>query len=245
REMGRLADLVGRLLDLDRIEEAEAAAREAGEHELLPLADLFISHGHGAIAERLVRERLRTTQNVHVMQLMEWLKRYVERRGDLAEALSFAESLFWQRPWLAGYNEVKRLAQATGQWDDRRPALLEELAGKGSYGLLTEIHLEEGEIAEALKTLPQARADRGWWGTDLTIKTAQAAEARFPRDAIRLYMERINGLIEARGRGNYAAAATYPPARTRAASTAGRARTVARTHPHRARGQPQAPCSAG
>ncbi len=43
----------------------------------------------------------------------------------------------------------------------------------------------------------------------MTIRVAQAAEERRPRDAIRLYMARVKPLIEARGRDNYATAASY------------------------------------
>jgi len=49
----------------------------------------------------------------------------------------------------------------------------------------------------------------GCGSASLRIRVAGAAAERRPRDAIRLYMEQVERLIAARGRGNYATAASY------------------------------------
>jgi len=76
---------------------------------------------------------------------------------------------------------------------------------------LTEIHLEEGKVDRALETVGQVRGSTwgGWGSGQLSIRVAQAAEESRPREAIRIYVERAEQLIAARGRGNYAEAARY------------------------------------
>jgi len=207
RETGRLQDLVDRLLALGRVDEAVAEAQQAGDYDLLRLADVFVSHDHADLAERLIRERAPTSQD---SRLTVWLKERAQERGDLAEALTLAETLFWQRPTVTGYQELRNLARPLEQWDDLRTAILARLAAEEQYHLLTEIHLEEEKIDRALETLERVRAPRwGWGGGQLSIRVAQAAEESRPRAAIRIYMERVDRLIAARGRGNYAEAASY------------------------------------
>lgn len=55
RETGRIHDLVDRLLALRRVEEAVEAAEGLGDYALLGVADIFVRHHHGKVAERLVR----------------------------------------------------------------------------------------------------------------------------------------------------------------------------------------------
>ena len=208
RETGRLHDLVDRLLTLGRVDEATVEARQAGDYELLRLADLFLTHDHPDLAEHLIRERAQTSQDT---RLTVWLKKQAEERGDLEEALSLTEALFWHRPALEGYRETKRLAQPLERWDELKATILADLADEEKFALLTQIHLQEGEVDQALETVEQIQTSRwGWgWGEPLRIQVAGAAEESRPRDAIRLYIEQAERLIAARGRGNYATAATY------------------------------------
>jgi hypothetical protein len=203
RETGRWGDLVNRLLDLERVEEAEAVARERDDGDLLHLADLFIEHDHVSLAENLVRDRVSNSRH---WRLPRWLKERAMARGDLTEALAIAEELFWQRPDMGGYQELCDLSQQMGQWDVRRGALLARLSDKGNHGLLTEIHLEEGELDRALETLGPVLASP-WGGGELTLRVAQAAEASRPRAALQLYQRHAEKLIRVRGRANYATAA--------------------------------------
>jgi len=141
-----------------------------------------------------------------------WLKQRAQERGDLAEALALAESLFWEQPTVPGYQELRDLAHSLGRWDGLRAAILSRLANQGQYSFLTEIHLEEGEVDRALETLQQTGTARWAWdwpGSPLRIQVAQAAEESRPREAVRLYREAIERLIASRGRHNYAEAATY------------------------------------
>jgi hypothetical protein len=206
RETGRWQDLVDRLLSLGRLEEATATAREQDDSDLLSLAGLFCRHGHASLAEELVRERASSSQH---WRLPEWLKERAKERGDPAEALAIAETQFWQRPNMASYKEIRELAQQTGGWETQRGTLLARLGDNEHHRLLTEVHLEEGEIDRALETLGQVLATRWGRGGDLAIRVAQATEETRPRAALQLYVQEAESLIHARGRGNYATATTY------------------------------------
>jgi hypothetical protein len=206
RETGRLFDLVDRLLTLDRVDEALVEAGRAGDYDLLRLADLFVSYGQANLGKQLIRERAETSQD---SRLTAWLKARAEERGDLAEALTFAEALFWLRPSPPAYVEMRRLAQRVGRWDAVRTECLTRLQDARDFALLTEIHLLENRVDQALDTLEQLRHRSRWKAVTLSLKVAQAAEESRPRDAIRLYMVEVERLIAARGRGSYAKAATY------------------------------------
>ncbi len=208
RETGRRQDLVERLLALDRVDEAMAAAPEASDYGLVQLADLFVAQNRGHVAETLIRERMATSRD---SRLMVWLKERALARGDREEALALTERLFWQRPSLQRYQDVRALARQMARWDDLRTGVLARLTQKGSHTLLTKIHLDEGELDRALQTLEQRHAESrlGWRDDGLTIRVAQAAEEERPREAIRLYAHAAQALIARRGRSNYAVAATY------------------------------------
>jgi uncharacterized Zn finger protein len=207
RQTGRLKDLVDRLLALRRVDEAAGEARRAGDYDLLSLADLFVQHGHGPLAETLIRARAKTSQDT---RLTEWLKDYAKRQGNLPEASVLAEKLFWMRPAVEAYVEMRDLAKPLEQWQDLRAKTLASLAQKGDHSLLTEIYLEEGEIDQALASLERAKASNRYWGDQsLQVSVAQAAGEKRPKEAIRLYMQLVESLIRQRGRDNYAQAAAY------------------------------------
>ena len=209
RQTGQRRELIDRLLALGRVDEAVAEVRQVENHTLLSLAELFVSHGYGGQVEELIQERAQTSQDRH---LIEWLKERARARGDLGEALTLAETLFWQHPSMAGYREMKNLAQPLARWegvDGLRAVILARLVEATEYTLLTGIHLEEGEIDRALETLAQIRTSSRRWGPPLRIRVARAAEKGRPRAAADLYVQQAEQLIAARGRGNYAEAAKY------------------------------------
>ncbi len=208
RETGQLRALAERLLERQRVDDAMAAVRPASDYELLLLADRFVAHRYEKQAVDLVEERSKTSETPG---LTEWLKGRAKAQGDYARALALALSLFWTRPWLDGYQEVKELAEIVGNWPELRPTLLAELAAKGEQALRTEIHLQEGEIDQCLDAVADI-ADTGRmaaWNTDLPVRVAAAAEASRPENAIVLYMEVVQALIAVRGRYSYGQAAQH------------------------------------
>lgn len=207
RENGRTSELIVRLLDLGRLDQALKDIRALDDAKLLEMATLLRAKGYAEPGEQLVRERLPRAQ--HKDGMLEWLKRLARERGDTAEALQIAETLFWQRPTLAGYDELKDLAEQGGVWDELRAELVERLAEEGKYALLTELHLRSGEVAQALQTLPRVAGWDGYGEQPLHIRVAQAAEASRPFEAIPIYVAAAERLIGQQGRENYATAARY------------------------------------
>lgn len=212
RQTGRLNDLVDRLLDLGRLDEATAEARQAEDYPLLQLAPLFEAHSQGDRVEQIIRERLSTSKD---RRLPEWLKARLIARNDLAGALPLEEQQLWQSPTPDAYQKLRELAQKAGRWDSLRADILIRLEQEKKYGLLTEIHLLEKDVAAALQTLSLVQKQPLGWGYytatggPLSIRVAQAAEASHPRQALELYLAQVKHLIDSRGRENYATAARY------------------------------------
>jgi hypothetical protein len=93
------------------------------------------------------------------------------------------------------------VARQLEQWESLRPNLLAELESREKWSDLVEIALDETDIPRALELLPKIR-----WG-QYDLRVAQAAEAAYPQDSIRIYCRHIEQLIAARGRENYRTAA--------------------------------------
>ena len=210
RETGRWADLIERLLTLEDVAQALAVAREQSDYALLALADVFVAHGQSAVARKLVGERASSSEDG---RLIAWLRTEAIARGDLGAALVLTERLFWRRPVLTGYLEMQELARALALWDDFCDPLLTRLEDQRMYALLTAIHLHEGDVEQALETYQQAAQVNerafGWSDYSLRVQVAKAAEKDFPFEAIRLFEEHVEKLIDGRSRGAYAEAAPY------------------------------------
>ena len=199
RESGRLTDLVDRLLTVGRLEEAIAEAEATTDYQLLTLAEVFRSHGCAQRLEPLLARRIETSQD---RRLAEWLKERHKERGETAEAQALARQLLERRPHLDGYLEVRELSKQLGVWEDLRPRLLAGWSATKEYHLLTDIHLEEGEIDLALESVKNRRPGFHY-GSDQVIRVAQAASEIRPLAALDIYRQQAEILIEARGRENY------------------------------------------
>ena len=207
RETGRRLDLVTRLIDLGREDEATAEARDAGDYDLLLLADLFVAHGLEDRAEGLIHARSKTSRD---HRLKEWLKACSSRKGDLQQALRLAEELFRESPSLHSYREVAEIADKIPGSQAATKRSLDLLRKLGQYVLITEIHLGDQEIERAIETLKKVKTSAwGWNGQPLAIKVARAAETSKPKVSIDLYLKEVDRLIGLQGRPNYAEAATY------------------------------------
>ena len=199
RESGLMTELVDRLLTLGRLDEALFEAERAGDYQLLVLADVFLRHGCAPSVEPLLVRRMETGQD---HRLAEWLKARHRERGELAEALALAKRLLLARPHLAGYQEVRELSLQLGVWRELRPDLLAQWSAAGRHDLLTDIHLEEGDIDLALRLVRQ-RQRRFPQQAEQLIRVAQAASETHPHAAVDIYLQQAEILIEGRGRENY------------------------------------------
>lgn len=204
RETGRLGDLVDRLLTLGKHDEAIAEAEKASDYEVLHLADIFVTHGQAESAEHLVIKREKISEDRRVLQ---WLMTYYDERGDTTAALARAQRLFQMQTDPLRYQQVRDLARKVGGWSELRLQLLNDIANRKQYNVLTRIYLEEGEIDQALENVKFIEVLP--WGSNLRIEVAHASEETHPQDAIHLYHQLAESLINARGRDNYRQACAH------------------------------------
>jgi uncharacterized Zn finger protein len=204
RQTGRTGDLVERLLQLQRVDEAIHVARSAEDYTLLGLTEIFVRFDQARQAETLIAERLDTTRDT---RLVRWLIERANLRGDLAGALTLVERLFWMSPRVDHYVEMRTLAKSLGQWDELYSSTLSKLKKEKQHSFLTSLYVNEGEIDLALKTLEEV--PQTWGISQLQIEVAEAAQEQYPRESIRLFIEVVERLINQRGRENYAQAAGH------------------------------------
>src|SRR6266496_3716038 len=145
RETGRTSDLIERLLTLGRIDEAARETQQVDDHALLGLADLFIQHKQDAVAEHLVRARIKEKPPHHIL---EWLQKYYRTRGNQVAELEVTETLFRTQPFLGRYQKLRDLARQLGRWETLRPELLAFLEQEQNTPLLIQIALEVARAAE-------------------------------------------------------------------------------------------------
>jgi uncharacterized Zn finger protein len=212
RETGRIGDAVERLLELGRVDEAVREAQQVDDYDLMALANIFVQHEHSAEAEALITERAATSSDT---RLLDWLKKYYLSRNDKAKGLEIAVELFSkQPPALAYYQEIRLLAKMLNRWENLRPQLIAQLKKAKQTYLLIQIALDEKDVEEALVLLKAEQINvvgygYSYSGSSLDIEVARAAEETFPRNAIEIYQNRIDRLINLRGRDSYHQAAQY------------------------------------
>ncbi len=213
RETENYTYLIERLLKLGRVDEAVNEAKQIDSYYLLEIADIFSEHGQDALAEEIVQERAKNTQNT---KILEWLKKRLQERGDFAGALELAERIFRIYPTLAVYREIRQLAQRLDRWETVRGGLLALLNTSHNTHLLIEIALDEGQIDKALELLESRKqtdgSRQGPYGSEyynIAIAVAQAAAQTHPHAALEIYKQYAELRIEWRGRENYQMACEY------------------------------------
>ena len=225
-------DAVALLLEMDRVEEAIglASRKLTAAPALMAFADRLLVSGDPERVKQaiaLVDDRLweREGQNVQEDQrLREWLEQQYLIHGSPEKALELAKSRFKVSPCKATYDAVKLAALHPGQpgdpWLALRPTLITTLGKSNGLYALIDIHLEEGEVADALKALakvemPGQNAQPAWGFVHLpsagsySARVAAAAETNFPDEAVRIYQRLAEQQIALRGRPAYQAAAAY------------------------------------
>ena len=206
RASGRTEDLVARLLQLDRLDEALAAARAASDYALLRLTPHFLGYGHGEAIDALVLDRLSDDTD---RRLVEWLKERARDRGDAGLAERLAERLFIADPSVERYAEVLALSRTLGHEAATRTSLRKRLRSQKAYAVLTQAYLHDGEHDEALRLIYLSEKEGSWYGrrSQMRLTVADAVAETRPEEALQLYLDAATHLIEQRGRDNYAEAA--------------------------------------
>ncbi|MEZ4520820.1 MAG: SWIM zinc finger family protein [Thermomicrobiales bacterium] len=212
RELGLTDRLVDRLLSLGRNEEAIQEAGGADRSELLRLVPIFEQYGQAELIEPQVQRVITQDRQGYfgaAPDLRIWLGDRYKERGDYASALELALAAFNERPTLPGYQDIRELATATGGWPSIRPELMETLAEQ-AVALKIQIHLDEGELDDAIDDLRglDLGQQRPLYSNDVRLQVAEAATGDRPEVAIEIYLRLADELIDLRGRENYQTAAT-------------------------------------
>jgi hypothetical protein len=227
-------DVAAMLAGMGRVDEAMGlAARHLTASELIAFADNVISSGDARRIEQaiaLVDDRLweREGQNARDDQVLgAWLEQRYAAHGHPEKALARARGRFKITPSRATYDAVKSAALLPNQpgdpWLDIRPELIATLRKRGDWFGLIDIHLAEGEVAEALQALKETEkpdrkasllSDHGGFNWSISsepyeTRVAAAAEQEFPDEAIRIYQRLAEQKIAARQRSSYQVAASY------------------------------------
>ncbi len=215
RETKSTQDVVTRLLELGRVDEAVQDASQAEGWQLVKLADLFVQYGQDAAVERMMYEKAQ--QEMYTITA-EWLKNHYLAKNNLASALEMAELIFRKRPRFAEYQEMRELATQLGNWEAVRQAALTFLETTHDTSTLVEVALDEGDIERTLQLIEAAKphGPEGYqWKYDysrtpeVALKVAERTEETYPRASIDLYQQHIERLITEHGRANYQAACSY------------------------------------
>ncbi|HMA35922.1 MAG TPA: SWIM zinc finger family protein [Chloroflexia bacterium] len=229
RAAGLYDEVAGRLIDMGRVAEALALAKDKlrAEMDILPFAEQLAALGsewqQAALA--LIADRLGEEKNEWARtHYLEWLERHYLRYGLAAEALATARRRFEMAPGKATYEAVQAAATlpgaAAGGWDALRPELIATLERQGDWDELIDIYLQESQIPAALAALaamekPRATPTRNAWGPynldlqplEYGRRVAEAAEATHPREALAIYKRLVEQYIDLRGRESYQRAA--------------------------------------
>ncbi|MCX6844072.1 MAG: hypothetical protein NTX53_17555 [candidate division WOR-3 bacterium] len=142
------------------------------------------------------------------------------RRGQMTEALSQSWALFTEGPGIENYRQLRTFAQKAGQaavWRDEALEYLRERTARvrtagsaeqrehGRCGsLLVEILLSEKNVEAAWREAHISCCDGAVW-----FKLARAREAKHPADAVRIYQQLAEQVVQHAGDFEYRAAVRY------------------------------------
>jgi uncharacterized Zn finger protein len=202
RQKGRRHELIERLLKLSRLDDAARELAGSPEAELPALAELFVSHQQGDLAERCLRERANRSRFPAILQ---WLKERCTRRRDYAGALELARRQFQLQPTHENFDQLRTIARKLKLWEQVRPELIAFLH-RGHYrSTFIAICLEEGLIDEALAVVRGGQESL----PDERLAVAKAAENSRPESAIEIYLTEAATYISHRHRDAYQQACQY------------------------------------
>ena len=237
-------DAAAALVMLGRAEEAIAlAGRRLSAHPiLLRFADLLVATGEPTRIDQaieLIDARLweEEGKNLHVDAAYKaWLERQYAATARPAKALELARSRFKAAPSRLTFDAVKAAALLPGQEGDPWPPLRDELVAalgkRGDWAAVTSIHLEAGEVRDAIAAREQMAKTRvsnlsgggwSWFPENVDTAVAEAAAAEFPEQAIAIFQDLADRLIAQRQRTSYRQAAAYLDRAKAIASSSGRA----------------------
>jgi hypothetical protein len=238
RKVGLYKDLTEKLLQLGRANEAQEVARmelteptdvtwfaeqliKSGS-EWQDQALVFVETKLKEVERALAGKRQDFTASRTSDIYRRWLGEKYSEYGKTEQALTIELVRFQASPDDTTYRSVRSAARLAGLpedvWSDHRVRLIEVLKQQGRWGALVTIYLDEGEVDQALAALAtmERLSNTSPYGysfrqapNQYQLQVARAAEEHYPEDAIRLYKDAVEQLIEGRGRENYQQAVNY------------------------------------
>ena len=236
RQAGLYKLLAGKLLELDRVDEALKVVAEnlSDPSQVTEVAAkiLALPGGYPAQAIGVVEEKLLALEKQpkgkkadynhlsEVERYRQWLGQQYIAIGQPAKALQLEQRSFQASPGVATYERVKTAAVAAQKWSELRPGLLATLESMGNWQALINIYIKENEVGKAIEALASEEASQknapfsyGYSQSpasiQLDLKVAEAAREAYPSEAIRLYQSAAQKQIGARSRDSYQQAVTY------------------------------------
>lgn len=210
REQEMYALLFNKLLDLNRIDEAVAVARQhlTNPFERTRALYTLVQHHHEQRAIQFAEELLKLGYDD---QLADWLIQRYEAQDDTNNLFRWRLAQMQHEPREERYILLKAVSQKLGNWDEVRKTIIKDLEKREQYALLVQAYLHDEEWDAAWKLLPKALNRKanpyGWWGEDLEFRVAEKSCHALPEKALPVYIRSIRGHIDARNRDAYAQAA--------------------------------------
>ena len=224
RDQG-MHDLVfEQLVVMERIEEALSVYHDFLDmpHTRTSAIQHLIQHDYKDQARSLAEAVLEADPELHrTWQLEDWLTKHYRDIKDHTALLALQRRRLERRPTLDLYIELKADAEAAGQWDTIRPAVIAVFEDSSQYrGTLVQIHMHEERWDDAWATLDKAASVLSqrafiYHGTlrgelpRLEQELAIKCSSTHPERALAVFEKHATQLIAARGRQNYQAAAQF------------------------------------
>ena len=208
---GLQMERVARLVVRKRVPEAvHVASTDLPRYRLTEAADLLVKAGHRGPAVAMVESGLKDPESGALHGKWKgWLHKQAEERQDLPQANRLAWERFVESPTKATYESFRRVSRRARTWGRDEGTVL-SLRRRPDLGqLLTEVHLKESRVSEALPTFDRWVKGHpgGWESHELQRQLAQAAEKDHPEFARHLYLGLAEEFVSRKTRGWYASAA--------------------------------------
>lgn len=211
RQEGMYSLLVGKLLELKRVDEAIAIISQyiTAPYERLTELPRLVALGREEDAIRLAKESLHAKYD---SQTAGWLLERYKARGDWQAYVQLQKREMWAAPAEHNYALLKEAAQKTGQWETLRAEVLAWLQSQKQLATLIKVYLHDEEWDAAWDALdkynkaPKNMPDL-WMYSRLDLEVAKRSGKARPQKAIPIYIQSIRQEIAQRDRVHYQAAA--------------------------------------
>lgn len=213
REEGLYSLLVGKLLEMNRADEAVQVVEQHITGSRARLRELYrlSAAGRDDDAIRLAQQTLKQNYD---RQLVEWLLGRLEARGDHKLLFEWELRRMKAQPSESHYASLKKASLAVGNWESVRTELIRQLQKDQQYDVLTLIYLHDEEWDQAWETLAKVPEPSGFhaslgWGVKLDLQVAERSRMVRPAKALPVYLKYVRKSIDERNRDSYRKAAEY------------------------------------